>query len=262
LIEHGFVLHKLAFHDVLALQYGSLLGRVPLHCTCGTRFSVDHALSCPKGDLPTLCHNEIRDLSATLLTEVCHQVQVEPELQPVSSPETFSLSTANTQDGARLDIVMNGSWGGRSERRYVDIRVFNLYAPSNVSSLPAAFKRHENVKRRAYGQRIREVEHASFTPIVLAAIGGLAQATIFFKCLVSLLATKWNDEDCKVMGWLRCVLSFSLLRSAIACISGAHSSTGHVHMAPPSLDVVCVQSHLNINLTVVVQHSCNQCWGW
>ena len=33
---------------------------------------------------------------------------------------------------------------------------------------------------RAYGQRVREVEHATFTPIVLAATGGLAhEATVF-----------------------------------------------------------------------------------
>jgi len=55
----------------------------------------------------------------------------------------------------------------------------------------AAYKWYENVKCRAYGQRIWEVEHASFTPIVLAATGGLVQeATIFYKCLASLLATK------------------------------------------------------------------------
>ena len=88
-----------------------------------------------------------------------------------------------------------------------------------------------NSLQSAYGQRIREVEHAqehgSFTHIVLAATGGLAQeATIFYKHLAALLATKWNDEYCKVMGWLRCVLSFSLLRSAIACIRGVRSSTG------------------------------------
>jgi len=70
---------------------------------------VDHALFFSKGVLPTLHRNEIQDLTATLLTEVFHQVQVEPELQPVSSPETFSLLTASTQDGERLDIVMNGS---------------------------------------------------------------------------------------------------------------------------------------------------------
>ena len=132
LSEHGFALHKAAFHDAMALRYGWPLCRTPVHCACGTVFSVDHALSCPKGGLPSLRHNEIRDLTANLLTEVCHQVQVEPELQAVSDPGAFSRATANIQEGARLDIVMNGFWGGRTERCFVDVRVFNPYAPSNA----------------------------------------------------------------------------------------------------------------------------------
>ena len=36
--------------------------------------------SCHKGGLPTLRHNEIRDLAAELLREVRHNVSVEPEL--------------------------------------------------------------------------------------------------------------------------------------------------------------------------------------
>ena len=90
---------------------------------------------------------------------------------------------------------MNGFWGGRSERCYVDVRVLNPYAPSYVSSLSASYKWHEKIKLRAYGQRIREVQHGSFTPIVLSATGGMAQeATMFYKRLASLLATKWNDD--------------------------------------------------------------------
>jgi len=148
----------------------------------------------------------------------------------------------------RLDIDINGFWGGCSECCYVDVRVFNLYAPSNVSSLSASYKRHENIKRRAYGQRIREIEHGSFTLIVLSATGGMAQeATMFYKGLASLLATKWNDNYGKVIGWLRCCFSFLLLRSAIACVRGAHSSIGHVYRAPPSLDVIFVESYLNVN---------------
>jgi len=50
-----------------------------------------------------------------------------------------------------------------------------------------AYKWHENVKRRAYGYRICEVEHTSFMPIVLSATGGMEQeATIFYKCLALL----------------------------------------------------------------------------
>ena len=49
----------------------------------------------------------IRNVTAFLLNEVCHQVHVEPELQVVSNPDSFSLSTANTQKDAWLDIAMN-----------------------------------------------------------------------------------------------------------------------------------------------------------
>ena len=63
LSEYGFASHKAAFHDAIALRYGWPLCRIPAHCACGTIFSVDHALSCPKGGLPSLRHNEIREIS-------------------------------------------------------------------------------------------------------------------------------------------------------------------------------------------------------
>ena len=124
--------------------------------------------SSPKGGLPSLRHNEIRDLTATLLTEVCSQVCVEPELQPVQHSDEFPLATSNTQDSACLDVAVNSIWGGRSERCFIDVRVFNPFAPSNSSSsLSSTFRKHEKIKHRAYGQRVREVEHATFTPIVM-----------------------------------------------------------------------------------------------
>ena len=55
----------------------------------GASFSVEYVLSCPKGGLPSLRHNEIRDLTANLLTEVCSLVCVEPKLQPVPNSEEF-----------------------------------------------------------------------------------------------------------------------------------------------------------------------------
>ena len=147
LSEYGFSLHKAAFHDAVALRYGWPLQRTPSHCACGAAFSVDHALSCPKGGLPSLRHNEIRDLTARLLIEVCHQVQVESELQPVSNPDTSSHATANSQEGARarLDIVMNGFWVGRSERCFVDVRVsIPMPNPMLIPSLQLTLRRHEN----------------------------------------------------------------------------------------------------------------------
>ena len=103
-------LKTMAFHDALALRYGWTLSMIPSTCSCGSKFSVEHALSCAKGGFPSIRHNEIRNLTATLLTEVCHDVCIEPELQPVTG-EVLSGATANSQDGARLDIAANGFWG-------------------------------------------------------------------------------------------------------------------------------------------------------
>ena len=61
----------------------------------------------------TICsHNEIRDFTANIMSEVCHNVSIEPHLQPVTG-ESLSFATSNSQDGARLDIAANSFWGGR-----------------------------------------------------------------------------------------------------------------------------------------------------
>ncbi len=40
-------------------------------CACGRKFFVGHALSCPKGGFPSIRNNEIRDVTANLLSEIC-----------------------------------------------------------------------------------------------------------------------------------------------------------------------------------------------
>ena len=225
--EFGFTLHKSAFRDALCLRYGWLPARTPITCDCGTQFSVEHALSCPKGGFPSIRHNEIRDITANILTEVCNNVCIEPHLQPVTG-EKFQGATSNTQDDARLDIAANGLWGGRSERTYFDVRVFNPHAPSNRHANPSAcYRKHEKEKKRAYENRILQIEHSSFTPLVLASTGGLGPAaSSTYKRVASLLAAKWDQPYSSTLSWLRCRLSFSLLRSSIQAIRGTRSSCG------------------------------------
>ncbi len=78
----------------------------------------------PRTLFPSIRHNEIRDITADLLTEICHDVSVEPDLQPLTG-ETLAHRTANISDGARLDVSMKGFWGGRQEKTFLDVRVFN-----------------------------------------------------------------------------------------------------------------------------------------
>ena len=223
--EHNFTLHKGSFRDAICLRYGWKPSRLPTHCVCGCNFSVEHAFSCPSGALPSIRHDDIRDLTARLLTEVCPYVAVEPELQPLTG-ETLSRRTSNYEDGARLDVSAQGFWGDRHDRPFFDVRVFNPLAPSNCrSSLTATYRRHENIKKRSYEQRIREVEHGSFTALVFSASGGMAPAaTITFKRLASLIAEKQQQDYNKNIAWIRCLLSFSLVRSSMMCLIGARSS--------------------------------------
>jgi hypothetical protein len=246
--EHGFALHKGDFRDALALRYGWIPSRCLSDCSCGHAFSVEHALSCPKGGLPIICHNEIRDLSANLLSEVCQDVTIEPPLQPLQG-EQFTYATAITENESRLDMAARGFWQGRGERALFDIRIFNPYAQSNKkSSLSSTYRCHEKMKKRAYNQRVIDVEHATFTPVVFSITGGLGrEATQFYKRLASLLSTKWEQPYSVTIGWLRCCLNFSLLRSSILCIQGTRQSKGNFSVGngvSSSIDLVCSESKL------------------
>ena len=103
----NFVLHKSAFCDAVALRYGCQPKNIPTHCLCGHSFTVERALSRPKSGFPIMRHNEVRDLTANLMAEVCHDVYIEPTLQPVTG-ECLSGASAVTDQDARLDIVASG----------------------------------------------------------------------------------------------------------------------------------------------------------
>ena len=225
---HGFALHKGAFRDALCLRYGWRPPLLPSQCICEKSFTVEHALSCPFGGFPTIRHNEVRDITAHLMSDVCHNVGLEPSLQPITG-ERLHLSTANTEDGARVDIKAQGFWENDRQCAFFDIRVFNPLAHTYRSlPLPNCYRRHEQEKKRAYDQRIREVEHGCFSPLVFSATGGMGPtAKVVYKKLASMIATKHNQSYSQTINWLRCRLSFSLLRSSIMCIRGSRSSTHH-----------------------------------
>ena len=163
-----------------------------LFCVCGNYFSIIHALSCPRGGFPSIRHNKICNLTAHLLTEICNDALVEPHLQPVSAGNSLVGASANILEGAHLYVAMNGFWGRRYDRTFVDVRVFNPHADSNKTlSLSSTYLKHKSEKCRMYEQRVREVERASFVPIVLSATRGIGkQASVFYKRLASLLYEK------------------------------------------------------------------------
>ena len=69
---------------------------------------------CRHGVLTFIHHNELCDLTAGWLQEVCHDVTIEPPLLPlIGESITPSSESANHRDNARADIHARGFWGRR-----------------------------------------------------------------------------------------------------------------------------------------------------
>ena len=100
-IVNGMSLSKGEFVDSLRMRYGLELENLPKKCDgCGCNFSIEHALSCKKGGLVTVRHNEVRDELAYLATlATCSsRIRDEPIIQ--TSHETRSTGlprSAQTQ---------------------------------------------------------------------------------------------------------------------------------------------------------------------
>ena len=54
-----------------------------------------------------------------------------------------------------------------------------------------------------------------------------AMANVVYKRRASLIADKHNKPYSKTINWLRCKLSFPLVRSAVMCLHGSRSSLHH-----------------------------------
>lgn len=247
--EHGFALHKGAFRDAICLRYGWQPTHLPSHCICGHHFTVEHALICSRGGFPSIRHNELRDITAGFLSEICHNVGTEPPLQPLSG-EQLTYRTANREDGARLDIAADDFWGRDRNRAFFDIRVFSPFAQSHRNtSLSQCYKKNEQEKKRAYDQRIREVEHGSFSPLVFSTSGGMGPtANVVYKRIASMIAQKQNKTYSKMLHWIRCKLSYSLLRSAIMSIRGSRSSMlQYPTFSPDVMDLACQEGRVPLH---------------
>ena len=249
LAKYGFHLEKQAFRDAIRLRYGIPLSNLPMTCVCGASFSESHALSCSRGGFVIIRHNEIRDITHDLLKEVCHDVEKEPLLTDLSG-ETFQHKTANSSSEARCDVSARGFWT-RGNKAFLDIRVFNPLAKSHVKrSLDAVHKSHEAAKKREYNQRILQIEHGTFTPLVFSSLGGMSvECSRFYKQLNEKLAIKRDVALSTSMSFLRVTLSFSLLRSTLLCLRGSRSPKLNLGVAQAineiDINVACAEARLS-----------------
>ena len=144
------------------------------------------------GGFPCILHNELRKITAELLTETSSNVLIEPCLQPLTW-EHLSHKSSNTEDNAQVDIATSNVWSP-SDRAFFYVRIYNPFSTTYIRfTLKASHQRNEQETRRQYDTRIRTVEHGTFTLLVFTTAGGMGPAaTTFYKRLPSNLSNHHN----------------------------------------------------------------------
>ena len=190
--DQGFHLDKRSFWDAIRVRYNLPLSRLPERCACGNSFTIQHALSCHKGGFIQRRHNEVRDITAALLSEACKDVETEPSLEPLTGE--LLKASANTQDEARVDIAARDFWC-YGQRAYFDVRIFNPHARCYSKYPLQKCYSNEMEKKRTYNQRILQTENGSFTPLVFSATGGMSrECHNSYRKLAMLLSQKKNSD--------------------------------------------------------------------
>ena len=127
-------------------------------------------MPCQLGGFVILRDNAIRYLEAELLSNVRKEIQIEPALIPLYSGDTLTR-TANSDENTKLEVSGRNFWR-LLRKSFFDVRVTHPNCPSHVNKPPKTIlKQNETIKKTEYDERVREIENATFTPLVFSTNG-------------------------------------------------------------------------------------------
>lgn len=228
--EHGFDLNKQQFWDGIKLRYNWPVEGLPTHCVCGSTFDIQHCLSCKKGGFVTLRHNNIRDITASMLGEVCKDVAIEPSLIGLTG-ETFDLESVKKGDDVRTDVRARGFWT-KGQQAFFDVRVFDPNASRHLQhTLQQCYAKNEAEKKRQYNTRINKVDNGTFTPLVFSLYGGMGrECATFYKRLSEMIAEKRKINISVASSWIRTKICFALIHACLLCLRGSRGIYKRIEM--------------------------------
>ena len=100
-------------------------------------------------------HNNLRDLNAEFMKEVCRDVVTEPQLIVLDDED---IQQGTKADRAAPDISSRGLWS-TFEGTFFDVRVLHPNCRSYINKeMNKIYQDHENEKMKKYNERILTVE--------------------------------------------------------------------------------------------------------
>ena len=82
---------------------------LPTSCPCGSKFDIQNSVSCRKGGFLNIRHNDLQDLTANMMSEVCKDTKIKSKLTPLSGEE-LQCRASNSSNEARVGIRTRDFW--------------------------------------------------------------------------------------------------------------------------------------------------------
>ena len=225
------------FRDALCLRYGWHLKGMAQTCECGAANDIDHALICKLGGFVIMRYNAVRDVEADFLRNMCKDVSVEPGLIQFAGNEELA-SGSNLEENARLDISCRGFWAPL-QKMFLVVRFTHPNAPTNRNrKLQPLLMTNENRKKVEYNDRVLQVEHASFTPLIFATNGAMGEeAERYHAILAEKMSEKLNCTYADTMNYIRKKLSFTILKTALISLRGHRKKQQYTFCSTRDTDI-------------------------
>ena len=232
----GTALSLQEWHDNLSLRYGKTPRGLPRKCDgCGAGFTVEHGLSCKKGGLVSIRHDDVHDEWAHLcgLALTSSRVTTEPLIHYGDGMGASLGGTTGNRNGntlgeeARGDVSAHGFWQkGRST--IFDVRITDTDSKSygNTAS-DKLLERFAQLKRDKYDEACLE-RRKDFTPLCYSVDGMACKAArAAEKRLVSLLSVKWDWQYSEMVNFVRTRMSLAVVRSNTLLLRSERMHTWH-----------------------------------
>ena len=131
------------------------------------------------------------------------------------------LKSAIVDEEARVDLSAVGIWYPM-QRTFMDIRVTNLLSESYLKMpIDKVLLKQEEEKKRAYLERVRDLEASTFTPLVFSANGGMAaECAMWMKRVIINYAKRNGMGIPDATRLVRSRVAFALVRANTLCLRG------------------------------------------
>ena len=115
------------------------------------------------------------------------------------SGERLSKKTANKSIQARVNISAHGFWL-IGQVALFDVRVLNSTAKRYVNQeLRKSYEINEKEKKKQYNGRILQVEHRTFTPLVMSTTGGIGRESRKFYARLSEMISEKRKKKLRLL---------------------------------------------------------------